>query len=50
VEGFEMWYWRKMEKISWADCVRNKEVLYRVKEERNIVHAIVRRLIGLVIS
>jgi hypothetical protein len=33
-----MWCWRRMEKISWTDCVRNEEVLDRVKEERNIVH------------
>jgi hypothetical protein len=32
-----------MEKISWTDRVRNEEVLHRVKEERNIVHAIKRR-------
>jgi hypothetical protein len=32
-----------MEKISWTDRVRNKEVLHRVKEERNIVHTIKRR-------
>jgi hypothetical protein len=32
-----------MEKISWADRVRNEEVLHRVKEERNIVHTIIRR-------
>jgi hypothetical protein len=32
-----------MEKISWTDRVRNEEVLYRVKEERNIVHTIKRR-------
>jgi hypothetical protein len=31
-----------MEKISWADRVRN-EVLHRVKEERNILHTIKRR-------
>jgi hypothetical protein len=29
-----------MEKISWTDSVRNKEVLLRVKEQRNIVHEI----------
>jgi hypothetical protein len=27
LESFEMWRWRRMEKISWADHVRNKEVL-----------------------
>jgi hypothetical protein len=37
--SFEMWCWRRMEKISWTDRVRN-EVLHRVKEERNIVHTI----------
>jgi hypothetical protein len=38
-----MWCWRRMEKISWTDRVRNEEVLHRVKEERNIVHTINRR-------
>jgi hypothetical protein len=32
-----------MEKISWIDCVRNEEVLYRIKEERNILHTVKRR-------
>jgi hypothetical protein len=42
-ESYEMWCWRRMEKISWTDRVRNEEVLHRVKEERNIVHTIKRR-------
>jgi hypothetical protein len=25
-----MWFWRRMEKISWTDHVRNEEVLLRV--------------------
>jgi len=29
-----------MEKISWTNHVRNKEVLLRVKEQRNILHEI----------
>jgi hypothetical protein len=33
-----MWCWRRMEKISWTDRVRNEEVLNKVKEERNIQH------------
>jgi hypothetical protein len=37
--SFEMWCWRRMEKIIWTNRVRN-EVLHRVKEERNIVHTI----------
>jgi hypothetical protein len=42
LESFEMWFWRRMEKISWTDRVRHEEVLRRVKEERNIVHTIKR--------
>jgi hypothetical protein len=30
--------WRRMEKISWTDHVRNEKVLLRVKEQRNILH------------
>jgi hypothetical protein len=40
LESFEMWCWRRMEKISWTDCVNNEAVLHRVKEERNILHTI----------
>ena len=29
-----------MEKISWTDHVRNEEVLFRVKKQRNILHEI----------
>ena len=36
LESSEMWCWRRMEKISWTDHVRN-EVLLRVKEQRNIL-------------
>jgi hypothetical protein len=50
LESFEMWCWRRMEKISWTDRVRNEEVLHRVKEEINILHTIQRRLTGLVTS
>jgi hypothetical protein len=35
-----MWCWRRMEKISWTDHVRNEDVLLRVKELRNILHEI----------
>jgi hypothetical protein len=30
LESFEMWCWRRMEKIIWTDRVRNEEVLHRV--------------------
>jgi hypothetical protein len=43
LETYEMWCWRRMEKISWTDHVRNKEVLLRVKEQRNILHEISNR-------
>jgi hypothetical protein len=32
--------WRRMEKISWTDHVRNEEVLLRVKNQRNMLHEI----------
>jgi hypothetical protein len=43
LESFEMWCWRRMEKISWTDHVRNEYVLLRVKEQRNILHEIRKR-------
>ena len=43
LESFEMWCWRRIEKISWTDHVRNEEVLLRVKEQRNILHEISKR-------
>jgi hypothetical protein len=43
LESFEMWCWRRMEKINWIDRVRNEEVLQSVKEERNILHTLKRR-------
>jgi hypothetical protein len=49
LESFEMWYWRKMEKISWTDHVRNGVLLksqgaeeYPTRNKKN------RRLTGLV--
>ena len=38
--SFEMWCWRRMEKISWTEHMRNEEVLLRVKEQRNILREI----------
>jgi hypothetical protein len=42
MEIFEMWCWRRMEKISWNDHVRN-EVLLRIKEQGNILFEISKR-------
>ena len=36
LESCEIWIWRKMEKISWREHVRNEEVLRRVGEERSL--------------
>jgi len=43
LESFEMWCWRRMEKISWTGHVRSEVVLLRVKEQRNILHEIRKR-------
>jgi len=41
-------YWRRMEKISWTDLVRNEEVLLSVKEQRNILHEMRKRKANLI--
>jgi hypothetical protein len=43
LESFEMWCWRKIEKIFWTDHVRNEEELLKVNDQRNIVHEIRKR-------
>jgi hypothetical protein len=43
LENFEMWCWRRMEKIGWTEHVRNEEVLLRVKKQRYILHEISKR-------
>ena len=43
LEAFEMWIWRRMEKISWKDLKTNDEVLLLVGEERNLVKTIEKR-------
>jgi hypothetical protein len=35
VENFGLWCWRRMEKISWTDCVRNG-----IKEGRDIIFTV----------
>jgi len=40
LQSFEMWCWRRMQKISWTDHVRNEEVLLRVNEQRNMLREI----------
>jgi hypothetical protein len=40
LESFEMWCWRRIEKISWNDHVRNEEVFLRVKKANWIGHVL----------
>jgi hypothetical protein len=40
---YEMWCWRRMENISWIDRVKNQEVQYAEKDERNGLHTVKRR-------
>ena len=40
LESFEMWCWRRLEKIRWTNHVRNEEVFLRVKKQKNILHEI----------
>jgi hypothetical protein len=44
LEGFEIWCWRRMEKIGWDDCVKNKEVLKQPRRKtKNILRIIKQR-------
>ena len=43
LESYELWCWRRMEKISSTDHVKNEDVLLRVNEQRNILHEIRKR-------
>ena len=43
IDAFEMWVWRRIEKISWMDHVKNEEVLKRAGEKRELVEMIVKR-------
>jgi len=40
LERFEIWCWRRLEKVNWADRVKNEEILQKVNEERYILHTI----------
>src|SRR5215813_11692458 len=42
-KAFEMWTWRRLERISWMDKVTNQEVLVRVGEQRRLMHEIRKR-------
>ena len=42
IESIEMWCWKRMEKISFTDCVNDEELRIDM-EERNIQQAMKRR-------
>ncbi|KAJ4437463.1 hypothetical protein ANN_17607 [Periplaneta americana] len=40
IEIFEMWIWRRMERVKWRDRIRNEALLDRVGEERMMLKLI----------
>jgi len=41
LEAFEMWIWRRTEKISWVDRKTDEEILNMVEEDRILCNAAV---------
>jgi hypothetical protein len=37
LDSLEMWCWRRVERISGTDCVKNEVVLHRDNEERSVL-------------
>src|ERR1043165_9471561 len=37
LEAWEMWIWRRMEKVSWTEHMTNEKVLQRVEEKRSLI-------------
>ena len=46
LEGFEMWFWRRMEKIKWSEKVIIELVLDRIGEKRKLIHNILCRKVN----
>src|SRR6218665_1934792 len=40
IEAFEMWIWRRMERISWTEHRVNEEVLKKGEEKRSLIDII----------
>src|SRR6218665_1469004 len=40
IEGFEMWIWRRTERISWTEHRTNEEILKKVEENRSLMDKI----------
>ena len=43
LKAFEMWIWRRMERVSWEDKKTNEEVLLNVGTERSLVQTVMNR-------
>ena len=43
LKSFEMWCWRRMEKIKWPEKVNNEQVLDRIGEKRTLLNNVLRR-------
>ena len=43
MNAFEMWVWRRMEKVSWRERKTNEEVLEAVGERRRLLEVITKR-------
>jgi len=43
LEAFEMWVWRRLEKVKWTDKKTNAEVLNLVKEKKSLLTEIRKR-------
>jgi hypothetical protein len=43
LESFEMWYWRRMEKIKCSEKVTNAQVLQHIGEKRTLLDNTLRR-------
>ena len=37
LENFEMWFWKRMEKIKWSEEVPNGQVFERIGEKRTLL-------------
>jgi hypothetical protein len=40
LERFELWCWRRTEKVNWSDSPKNEEAILRVTEKKIILHKV----------
>ena len=46
LESFEIWCWRRMEKIKWSEKAINEQVLARIGEKRTLLNNILSRKVN----